>query len=107
MVFGIIAIAAAAAAMPIACVALPTAATSTATSAATLAQSAGNQQQGKGDSAEPDPSNDPRLAKFTVRARCDSKSSVRDQVDGGIIVLREGKVSLLEHSSESFVCLTS
>ncbi|KAJ7264786.1 hypothetical protein C8J57DRAFT_1713509 [Mycena rebaudengoi] len=71
-------------------VAIPLAATSTATSVASISQGASAQQAGAQGGGAADPKDDPRLAKFSLRAAADG---ARD-VDGKIVVLRNGKLYL-------------
>lgn len=78
-------------AIPVAAVGAPTAAVATSTSVVGLSQGMNNQQAAPGD-AGPDPKDDPRLAKFTLRAYCSMESSAKNQVHDKQVVLRNGKV---------------
>jgi hypothetical protein len=80
---------------PLAAVSVPTSAIATSTAAASLAQGTAAQQNSQeGSSAGPDPKDDPRVQKFNLIAHCNAKSSVRDQVHGKQVVLRNKKASI-------------
>ncbi|KAJ7221827.1 hypothetical protein B0H12DRAFT_302823 [Mycena haematopus] len=71
-------------------VAIPLAAVSTATSVAGISQGASAQQAGaQNGGGGGDPKDDPRLAKFSLRVDCASRS-----IDGKIVVLRNQKLYL-------------
>jgi hypothetical protein len=77
-------------------VAIPLSAVSTATSIAAISQGVSAQQAasdaaGGGGGGGGDPKEDPRLAKFSLRVSC---PDVRE-LDGKIVVLRNGKVRRL------------
>jgi len=93
MVLGILGAIAGATAIPMSAAALPNAATSTATSAVGVSQGGMNSNSNNGQRGQqPDP-NDPRLAKFTLRAHCDEEeSSFKKEVHRKQVVLRKGKV---------------
>ncbi|KAK0463621.1 uncharacterized protein EV420DRAFT_1099736 [Desarmillaria tabescens] len=79
-------------------IAIPLTAVSTATSVASLSQGVGAQQQNsgsQGDSSSADP-NDPRLAKFTLRAHCSDEedSPFREEIEDKQVILRNGKLYL-------------
>ncbi|KAJ7200755.1 hypothetical protein GGX14DRAFT_536335 [Mycena pura] len=71
-------------------VAIPLSAVSTATSVAAISQGTSAQQAGAQGGGGADPKDDPRLAKFSLRARC---PAARD-LDGKIVVLRNQKLYL-------------
>ncbi|KAJ6555439.1 hypothetical protein DFH09DRAFT_1038004 [Mycena vulgaris] len=71
-------------------VAIPLSAVSTATSVAAISQGASQQSGGQG-AGGPDPKDDPRLAKFSLRAGCQGADS---DLDGKIVVLRNRKLYL-------------
>ncbi|KAJ6555402.1 hypothetical protein DFH09DRAFT_1165309, partial [Mycena vulgaris] len=74
-------------------VAIPLSAVSTATSVAVISQGASAQESGAQGAGGPDPKDDPRLAKFSLRARCEgADSAVRKNLDGKIVVLRNRKL---------------
>ncbi|KAJ7580277.1 hypothetical protein C8J56DRAFT_962736 [Mycena floridula] len=77
-------------------VAIPLAAVSTSTSVVAISQGVSAQQSGggQGAGAEADPKEDPRLAKFSLRASCQADSPARGDVDGKIVVLRNQKLYL-------------
>lgn len=79
---------------PLAAVSIPNSAVATSVASASLAQGTAAQQNSKGSSGQ-DPKDDPRLEKFTLIAHCNVKSSVRDQVHGTQVVLRNNKASTL------------
>lgn len=89
MVLGVIGVAAAA-------VAIPLAATSSSTSVIGIAQGTNASQQSGNSTKNEEPSeedmNDPRLKKFTVRTHCDEEHPLREVVDEKQVVLRDGKV---------------
>jgi len=95
MVLGILGAIAGATAIPMSAAALPNAATSTATSAVGVSQGSMNSNSDNGQrSQQPDP-NDPRLAKFTLRAHCDEEESTfKKEVHRKQVVLRKGKLYL-------------
>ncbi|KNC97971.1 uncharacterized protein SPPG_06960 [Spizellomyces punctatus DAOM BR117] len=93
MVLGIIGIMAGAVATPLSVTSVPTSAEGVAVSTVGTAQSAASQGQNQGQNeGEAASTSDPRLAKFTLVARCEAKS--KTQVDGKCAVLRKGKLYL-------------
>ncbi|KAJ7118348.1 hypothetical protein C8R44DRAFT_738284 [Mycena epipterygia] len=75
-------------------VAIPLSAVSTATSVAAISQGASAQQSGGAQSAG-DAKDDPRLAKFSLRASCPAAGSGgRNELEGKIVVLRNQKLYL-------------
>ncbi|KAJ7606314.1 hypothetical protein B0H17DRAFT_1119707 [Mycena rosella] len=72
-------------------VAIPLAAVSTATSVAAISQGTSAQQAGAQGGGGAEPKDDPRLAKFSLRASCDAAGK---HLDGKIVVLRNRKLYL-------------
>ncbi|PVF95417.1 hypothetical protein CPB86DRAFT_827951 [Serendipita vermifera] len=102
MILGILGAVTGAVGAPLSMVAVPTSAAAVATSTVSVTQAVAGQQGSKQDSGSAagtsndsaDLKNDPRLAKFTIRVRCDGESSLAEEVDGMQVVLRNGKLYL-------------
>lgn len=85
---------------PLAAVSVPNSAVASSTAAVSLAQGTAAQQNSNKESSGAtstgaDLKDDPRLEKFTLIAHCSAKSSVKNQVDGRQVFLRNKKASTL------------